>query len=91
MSDEAKKVTFAITLLRFPDSRILVTADDTKGREPPLKIAIRKESAVRERLTVGHTIEEVSAIMGALSKGGDSTTFSQAWPSLDFLRRFWNG
>lgn len=91
MSDEPKKTPFAIALLRFPDSRILVTADASRGRNPPIQIAVRKESAVKERLTVGHTPDEVNAIMGALAKSGDTTTYSQQWVSLEALRRFWNG
>jgi hypothetical protein len=90
MTDEAQTV-FAISLLKLPDGRILVTADDSKGETGPVKIAVRKESAVRERLPRRHTAEEVYATMGALSKNGDSTTFSQSWPSLDSVRRFWTG
>jgi hypothetical protein len=80
---------FAISLLKLPDGRIFITARDTKSPTGPVQIAVRKESAVRERLSRRHTTEEVDAIMKALSKSGDGTTFSQSWSSVDAVRRFW--
>lgn len=80
---------FAISLLKLADGRIFITAKDPKSRTGPVQIAVRKESAIRERLSRRHTTEEVDAIMTALSKSGDGTTVSQSWPSLDAVRGFW--
>lgn len=90
MADQPKGV-FTVSLVRLADGRLLVSADDPEGKAEPAKIAVRKESAVRERLARAHTAQEAEAIMGALLKTGDSTTFSQSWQSLDVLRGFWNG
>ncbi len=90
MTDQPRTV-FTVSLLRLADGRLLVTAADSKGETEPTKVAVRKESAVREHLLKDHTVEEANAMMIAVSKSGDSTTLSQSWPSLDVLRGFWNG
>ncbi len=87
--NEPENPMFAILLLRLSDGRILIQADDSQGKSEPVKIAVRKESIARERLSHWHA-DDLEAIMSDLSKTNGSRTVYEAWTSLENLRRFWN-
>lgn len=91
-------LTFAIRLNRLPKIEnapglILLTVGDFNGSEPPTRVGVLTDAALRSRLAHldTHSANEIAAIRHALAIDKGQTTIYESWPGVEGCLRFWCG